>query len=52
MIVNFVLIAGVILWAARKYVPGMLRDRTAAIQRCDAGGAEGQPRSAAEAGRD
>jgi F-type H+-transporting ATPase subunit b len=33
MILNFVVIAGVIVWAARKYVPGMLRDRTAAIQK-------------------
>lgn len=30
---NFVLIAGAIIWAARKYLPGMFRDRTAAIQK-------------------
>jgi len=30
---NFAIIAGIVIWAARKFVPGMLRDRTAAIQR-------------------
>lgn len=30
---NFAVIAGVILWAARKYAPGIFRDRTAAIQK-------------------
>src|SRR5208283_900692 len=30
---NFAVIALVIVWAARKYLPGMFRDRTAAIQK-------------------
>ena len=30
---NFAVIAGAIVWAARKYLPGMFRDRTAAIQK-------------------
>jgi F-type H+-transporting ATPase subunit b len=33
MILNFAVIAGIIGWAARKYLPGMFRDRTAAIQK-------------------
>jgi F-type H+-transporting ATPase subunit b len=33
MVLNFVVIAAVIVWAARKYLPGMFRDRTAAIQK-------------------
>jgi F-type H+-transporting ATPase subunit b len=33
VVLNFVVIAGVIVWAGRKYVPGMLRDRTALIQK-------------------
>jgi F-type H+-transporting ATPase subunit b len=33
MVLNFAVIAGVIVRAVRKYVPGMLRDRTAAIQK-------------------
>jgi len=33
VVLNFVVIAGVIVWAGRKYLPGMLRDRTAAIQK-------------------
>ena len=33
LILNFAVIAGVILWAGRKYLPGVLRDRTAAIQK-------------------
>jgi len=33
VITNFVVIAAVIVWAARKYMPGMFRERTAAIQR-------------------
>jgi F-type H+-transporting ATPase subunit b len=33
VITNFVVIAAVIVWAARKYLPGMFRDRTAAIQK-------------------
>jgi F-type H+-transporting ATPase subunit b len=33
MVLNFVVMAGVIVWAARKYLPGMLRARTAAIQK-------------------
>lgn len=33
MALNFAVIAGVIVWAGRKYLPGIFRDRTAAIQR-------------------
>lgn len=33
VVLNFVVIAGVIVWAGRKYLPGIFRDRTAAIQR-------------------
>jgi len=33
VLLNFVVIAGVILWAGRKYLPGMLNARTAAIQK-------------------
>jgi len=33
MLLNFVVVAGVIIWAGRKYLPGILRDRTAAIQK-------------------
>jgi F-type H+-transporting ATPase subunit b len=33
VVLNFVAIAAVIIWAARRYLPGMLRDRTAAIQK-------------------
>ena len=33
MVLNFAVIAGVILWACRKYLPGAFRDRTAAIQK-------------------
>ena len=33
VVLNFVLIAGAIGWAARKYLPGMFRDRSAAIQK-------------------
>lgn len=33
MALNFAVIAGVIIWAARKYLPGIFRDRTAAIQK-------------------
>lgn len=33
MITNFVVIAVVIVWAGRKFLPGMFRDRTAAIQK-------------------
>jgi F-type H+-transporting ATPase subunit b len=33
VVLNFVVIAGVIVWSGRKYLPGMLRDRTAAIQK-------------------
>ncbi|MCU1303917.1 MAG: H+-transporting two-sector ATPase, subunit [Candidatus Sulfotelmatobacter sp.] len=32
-VLNFAIIAGVIIWAGRKYLPGMFRDRTAAIQK-------------------
>jgi F-type H+-transporting ATPase subunit b len=33
VVLNFAVIAAVIIWAARKYLPGMFRDRTAAIQK-------------------
>ena len=33
VVLNFVVIAAVIVWAARKYLPGIFRDRTAAIQK-------------------
>ena len=33
VVLNFVVIAAVIIWAARKFLPGMFRDRTAAIQK-------------------
>jgi F-type H+-transporting ATPase subunit b len=33
VILNFVVIAAVIIWAARKYLPGMFSARTAAIQK-------------------
>ncbi len=33
VVLNFAVIAGVIVWAGRKYLPGMFRDRTAAIQK-------------------
>jgi len=33
VVLNFVVIAAVIVWAGRKYLPGMFRDRTAAIQK-------------------
>ena len=33
VVLNFVVIFGAIFWAARKYLPGMFRDRTAGIQR-------------------
>jgi F-type H+-transporting ATPase subunit b len=33
VVLNFVLIAGAIIWAARKFLPGMFRDRTTAIQK-------------------
>ena len=33
LVLNFVIIAGAIIWAARKYLPGIFRDRTAAIQK-------------------
>jgi F-type H+-transporting ATPase subunit b len=33
VVTNFVVIAAVIVWAARKYLPGIFRDRTAAIQK-------------------
>jgi len=32
VVLNFAVVAGVIFWAGRKYLPGMFRDRTAAIQ--------------------
>jgi len=33
MLLNFLAIAAVLVWAGRKYLPGMFRDRTASIQR-------------------
>jgi F-type H+-transporting ATPase subunit b len=33
MVTNFIIIAVVIFWAGRKFLPGMFRDRTAAIQK-------------------
>jgi F-type H+-transporting ATPase subunit b len=33
VLLNFVVIAAAIFWAGRKYLPGMFRDRTAAIQK-------------------
>jgi F-type H+-transporting ATPase subunit b len=33
VVINFIVIAAVIVWAGRKYLPGMFRDRTAAIQK-------------------
>jgi F-type H+-transporting ATPase subunit b len=33
MLLNFAVIAGVVIWAGRKYLPGVFRDRTAAIQK-------------------
>ena len=33
LVLNFAVIAALLVWAGRKYLPGMFRDRTAAIQR-------------------
>ena len=33
MVLNFVVIAGAIIWAGKKFLPGIFRDRTAAIQK-------------------
>jgi F0F1-type ATP synthase membrane subunit b/b' len=33
VVLNFVFIAGAIIWASRKYLPGLFRDRTAGIQK-------------------
>jgi F-type H+-transporting ATPase subunit b len=33
VVLNFVVIAAVMVWAGRKYLPGMFRDRSAAIQK-------------------
>jgi F-type H+-transporting ATPase subunit b len=33
VITNFVVIGAILVWAGRKYLPGMFRDRTAAIQK-------------------
>ena len=33
VVLNFVVIAAIFVWAGRKYLPGMFRDRTAAIQK-------------------
>jgi len=33
VLLNFVIVAAVIVWAGKKYLPGMFRDRTAAIQK-------------------
>lgn len=32
-VLNFVVIAGLLIWAGRKFLPGIFRDRTAAIQK-------------------
>jgi F-type H+-transporting ATPase subunit b len=33
MVLNFAVIAGVLIWAGKKFLPGIFRDRTAAIQK-------------------
>ena len=33
IVLNFVVIGGAIVWAGRKFLPGIFRDRTAAIQK-------------------
>jgi F-type H+-transporting ATPase subunit b len=33
VVLNFTVIAGILFWAARKYLPGAFRDRTASIQK-------------------
>lgn len=33
LVLNFAVVAGVIIWAGRKYLPGVFRDRTTAIQK-------------------
>jgi F-type H+-transporting ATPase subunit b len=33
VVLNFVVIAGVLFWAGRKFLPGIFRDRTSAIQK-------------------
>jgi F-type H+-transporting ATPase subunit b len=33
MTLNFAIVAGVIIWAGRKFLPGIFRDRTSAIQK-------------------
>lgn len=33
MVLNFVVIAGAMVWAGKKFLPGIFRDRTAAIQK-------------------
>jgi F-type H+-transporting ATPase subunit b len=33
VVLNFAVIAGLIIWAGRKYLPGLFRDRTTAIQK-------------------
>ncbi len=33
VVLNFAVIAGIFIWAGRKFLPGIFRDRTAAIQR-------------------
>lgn len=33
LVLNFAVIAGLIIWAGRKYLPGVFRDRTTAIQK-------------------
>jgi len=43
MALNFAVIAGVLIWAGKKFLPGIFRDRTAAIQK---GIAEAQKASA------
>ena len=52
MVLNFVVIAAAIVWAARKYLPGLFRDRTRGDPEGDAGSAEGERRGPPQAGRD
>lgn len=33
LVLNFAVVAGIIIWAGRKYLPGVFRDRTTAIQK-------------------
>ncbi len=47
VVLNFLVIAAIIIWAARKFLPGMFRDRTAAIQKA----MQEAQKASAEAGR-